>query len=109
MDDVLDRLIPHDPFAPERALSGVLSGIFRIKKGRLRICYIGASSTRRIVVLYISETLRKQGDVHDPYKVLTQLVKSGRFNQILDDIGPRNPLKRTIQQSTQRLFSPNIQ
>jgi len=33
VDEVLDRIIPHDPFAPERGLSGSLSGIYRIKKG----------------------------------------------------------------------------
>jgi hypothetical protein len=32
VDEVLDRIIPHDPFAPDRALAGSLSGIFRIKK-----------------------------------------------------------------------------
>ena len=87
VEDVLDRLIPHDPWAPERALSGILSGIFRIKKGRLRICYVADSATRRIVVLYISDTPRKEGDNHDPYRVLTRLIRSGKFKRILDDLG----------------------
>ena len=83
VDDVLDRIIPHDPFAPDRGLSGALSGIYRIKKGRLRICYVGSSKTRKITVLYISDTPRKEGDSHDPYKVLTRLVKSGKFDALL--------------------------
>jgi len=87
VDDVLDRIIPHDPFAPERGLSGSLSGIYRIKKGRLRICYVGNSKTRKITVLYISATPRKEGDSHDPYKVLTQLIKSGKFDAVLKSPG----------------------
>ncbi len=86
MDEVLDKLIPHDPFVPERGLAGFLSGIYRIKKGRLRICYIGDSKTRKITVLYISDSPRKQGDANDPYRVLTKLVKSGKFDDLF---GPR--------------------
>jgi mRNA-degrading endonuclease RelE of RelBE toxin-antitoxin system len=93
VDDVLDRIIPHDPFAPERALSGSLSGIYRIKKGRLRICYVGNSKTRKITILYISDTPRKEGDSHDPYKVLTRLVKSGKFNALLSRVGINHPPK----------------
>jgi hypothetical protein len=87
VEDTLDRLIPHDPFAPERALSGVLAGIFRIKKGRLQICCVADSATRRIVVLYISKTPRKEGDSHDPYRALTRLVRSGNFKGTLDAFG----------------------
>jgi len=82
VDDVLDRIIPHHPFAPERALSGSLSGIYRVKKGRLRICYVADSKLRRITVLYISDSLRKHGDSHDPYRVLTKLVRSGKFDAL---------------------------
>jgi mRNA-degrading endonuclease RelE of RelBE toxin-antitoxin system len=86
VDEVLDRIIPHDPFAPDRALAGSLSGIFRIKKGRVRICYIGSSRTRKIVILYISDTPRKEGDSRDPYQVLNRLMKSGKFDQILGSL-----------------------
>jgi toxin YhaV len=87
VDEALDRIIPHDPFAPDRALAGSLSGIFRIKKGRLRICYVGSSKTRKIIVLYILDTPRKEGDSRDPYQILTRLVKSGKFDQILGSLG----------------------
>jgi mRNA-degrading endonuclease RelE of RelBE toxin-antitoxin system len=86
VDDALDRLIPHDPFAPDRGLAGVLSGIYRIKKGRLRICYVGNPETRKISILYISDTPRKDGDSRDPYRILTRLVKSGRFDDILSSL-----------------------
>ena len=39
----------------------------RVRKGRIRICYIGRSDQKRIIVLYISA--RKEGDA-DPYAVL---------------------------------------
>ncbi len=72
IDDAITKLIPHDPLDPQRALSGPLANIFRLKKGRFRICYIASSEQRRIVVLYISETLRKSGDMADPYNVFTK-------------------------------------
>jgi len=87
VEEVLERIIPHDPFSPSRALSGVLSGIFRVKKGRTRICYIGSSKTKRIVVLYISDTPRKQGDSKDPYAVLTKMVHAGKFGELIKRIG----------------------
>src|SRR5260370_42141211 len=62
VEEALDRIIPHDPFAPARALAGLLSGYYRIKKGRMRICYVGNSATKVIKVLYISDTPRKAGD-----------------------------------------------
>ncbi len=93
VDEVLDKLIPHDPFAPERGLSGLLSGIYRIKKGCLRICCAGNSKSHKITVLYISDTPRKQGDSNDPYRVLTKLVKSGKFDSLMDDLGIKKTLK----------------
>lgn len=105
IDEVLDKIIPYDPFAPERALSGSLSGIYRVKKGRLRICYVGDSHTKRITVLYISDTPRKEGDSRDPYKVLTRLVKSGKFDDLLDGLGVDPSLKQTIRKSGSKMPS----
>ncbi|MBI3683997.1 MAG: type II toxin-antitoxin system YhaV family toxin [Acidobacteria bacterium] len=82
VEEVLDRIIPHDPFNPSRALTGTLSNIFRIKKGRMRVCYIGSSRDKRIIILYISDTLRKEGDINDPYSVFSRMVLSGRFDMI---------------------------
>ena len=78
LGEVIEKIIPHDPFHPRRALSGQLSNIFRVKKGRLRICYLGSSSSKTIIILYISETLRKAGHKTDPYRVLRKMVRSGR-------------------------------
>ena len=97
LDEVLDRLIPHDPFAPERRLSGALSGIYRVKKGRMRICYIGDQGQKVIRVIYISDTPRKSGDHNDPYNILTRWIKSGD-DEFLNDLGLTKPLRRlTIQ------------
>lgn len=87
LDEVLDKIIPHAPFDPSRALSGSLSNIFRVKKGRLRVCYAGASRQRRIVVLFIADTPRKQGDRSDPYSVFEKLVRSGAFDEFFEDLG----------------------
>lgn len=91
VDELIDKIIPHDPFAPERSLSGPLSGLFRVKKGRLRVCYAGSSQSRRIVILYISETLRKDGAITDPYVLFTRIVRSGQYDAILDILGLRRP------------------
>ena len=58
IDDALDNLIPHDPFDPARALSGPLSNIFRIKKGRTRICYIGFQATQNRCPLHFGHAAK---------------------------------------------------
>jgi mRNA-degrading endonuclease RelE of RelBE toxin-antitoxin system len=94
VDEVLDRIIPHDPLAPERRLSGTLSGICRVKKGRMRICYIAAPDSNLIRVIYISDTPWKSGDSNDPYKILTGWIRSGD-DELLDSLGITKPLRRT--------------
>src|SRR2546428_8986174 len=79
VDDAIDNIIPHDPFRVRNSLSGPLSNIFRVKKGRLRIYYAASSKEKKIVILYISQTLRKAGDINDPYSIFTRLVMTGRF------------------------------
>ena len=51
VEELLDKIIPHDPFAHDRGLSGPLSACFRVKKGRLRVCYTGSSKQRKITIL----------------------------------------------------------
>jgi mRNA-degrading endonuclease RelE of RelBE toxin-antitoxin system len=94
VDECLDTIIPHDPFNPKRALSGALSSVYRVKKGRIRICYVASSQHSRITVLYISETMRKEGDRRDPYAVFTKLVMSGEYDDLFEKIGIRKPPRR---------------
>ena len=54
IDEVLEKVIPRDPFNKQYALHGDLSGIFRMQKGRLRICWIGSSTQREVCVIFIS-------------------------------------------------------
>jgi hypothetical protein len=91
IDEVIERIIPQDPFKKDYALQGGLTGIFRIQKGRLRICWMGSSVRRKVCVLFISETLRKQGDANDPYRILTGMVMSGQFNEIFQALGVTPP------------------
>jgi hypothetical protein len=57
----------------------------------LRIYYAASSKERKIIILYISETLRKDGDVRDPYSIFTRLVLSGRFDEVFTKLGVRVP------------------
>ena len=95
VEEAINVLIPHDPFERSRALTGPLTNLFRIRKGRIRICYIGSSEKREIVILYISETPRKAGDMEDPYELFTNIVLSGRFDKIFDNLGVRPPPRKT--------------
>ncbi len=97
VDEALDRLIPHDPVNRQYALTGALSRIFRIKKGRLRICWLVSSAQREIVILFISDTLRKEGDARDPYQLFTRLVMSGEFDEIFDRLGVKRPDSSRVQ------------
>ena len=99
LEEVLDGLIPHSPFDPNRALSGPLSSIFRLKKGRFRICYIGCSRRKKITVLYISDTMRKEGHVTDPYSILTKMVSSGKFDALFDQLGVKRPKRNLASMS----------
>lgn len=89
------EFIPQNPHNRKFALSGDLSNIFRIKKGRHRICWIASSSQKRVCILYISESLRKEGDASDPYRIFTQMVMSGQFNEAFGKFGVRMPATRT--------------
>lgn len=83
--------IPRDPVNKKYGLSGPLSRYFRIKKGRFRICWAASSQRRKVCILFISETLRKEGDVNDPYNLFTKLVMSGKYDGILSDLGLQSP------------------
>jgi len=99
VDECLDKIIPHEPFSKDRALTGEFANIFRVKKGRIRICYIASSRAYEIVVLYISETLRKAGDKRDQYVVFSSLVMSGQYDQIFDALGVKRPPRKGTLQS----------
>src|SRR4051812_38752674 len=79
--ETIKQHIPLNPIDKKFALEGNLSNTFRIKKGRMRICWIASSSLRVICILFISESLRKAGDVNDPYETFAKIVMSGQFNE----------------------------
>lgn len=95
LQEAIKNLIPRDPLNRDYALRGTLSNIYRLRKGRMRIMWIASSEQRRICVLFISETLRKEGDANDPYKKFTKLLVSGEFNEALKELGVRAlPVRR---------------
>ena len=83
VQEAVKVIIPNDPLNKRFALRGKLSNIFRLRKGRLRICWIASSISRRICVLFIAQTLRKEGDSNDPYVVFQNLLESGRFDEVM--------------------------
>ena len=87
IDEAIEKIIPSDPFNKKYALVGDLKTIYRLHKGRLRICWVGSSRQRRIYILFISETLRKAGDANDPYQVLARKVAAGEFDQLFANLG----------------------
>jgi mRNA-degrading endonuclease RelE of RelBE toxin-antitoxin system len=91
IQDALKNQIPHDPTSKRFALSGKLSNFFRMHKGRHRICWAVSTEKKLICVLFISETLRKAGDVNDPYRVFEKALVTGEFDEILGKIGVRKP------------------
>jgi mRNA-degrading endonuclease RelE of RelBE toxin-antitoxin system len=93
--DAVKRVIPGDPINKKHALRGELSNLFRLKKGRMRICWIASSKIRRVCIMFISETLRKEGDAHDPYSILQNMVSSGTFDSIFTQFGVKMPKTRS--------------
>ena len=89
--DAIKRIIPNDPLNKKYALRGDLSNIFRLKKGRIRICWIASSRMGRVCILFVSETLRKEGDTNDPYVIFQSLLDSGIFEQYIAKYGVRMP------------------
>jgi mRNA-degrading endonuclease RelE of RelBE toxin-antitoxin system len=83
VQDAIKTIIPRNPIDRSYGLSGPLSKYFRIKKGRMRICWAANSATRKVTILFISETMRKEGDVNDPYNIFTKLAMSGEFQKFL--------------------------
>jgi mRNA-degrading endonuclease RelE of RelBE toxin-antitoxin system len=84
IQEVIKTIIPRNPIDRSYGLSGPLSKYFRIKKGRMRICWAANSATRKVTILFISETMRKEGDASDPYNIFTKRVMSGEFQKFLE-------------------------
>jgi hypothetical protein len=87
VQDAIKNQIPRNPIDRSFGLAGPLSSFFRVKKGRMRICWAASSATRRVTILFISETLRKDGDANDPYVIFTKLALSGGFDKFLGSLG----------------------
>lgn len=89
--EAIKTIIPNDPLNKRYALRGKLSNIFRLRKGRLRICWIASSRMRRICILFIAQTLRKEGDANDPYVIFQNLLESGRFDEVMQKLSVKMP------------------
>jgi mRNA-degrading endonuclease RelE of RelBE toxin-antitoxin system len=91
VSEAIKKIIPTDPLNKRYALRGKLSNIFRLRKGRLRICWIVSSQMRRICILFIAQTLRKEGDANDPYVIFQNLLESGLFDEVMQKLNVKMP------------------
>ena len=87
--EAVKKIIPADPLNRKYALRGDLANIFRLRKGRMRICWIASSKLQRVCILFISESLRKEGDANDPYAIFEGLMASGVFDSVIAKYGVR--------------------
>lgn len=85
VDDAIRKTIPGDPTNKKYALHKPLDDFYRISKGRLRIVWAAEPELREILIVYVSDELRKDGDIADPYVVLNQMAKAGHLQKIIDD------------------------
>jgi Toxin with endonuclease activity, of toxin-antitoxin system len=85
VDEAIRNIIPADPLNRKYALHAPLEDMYRIAKGRLRIAWVAESKHRQLLILFISDTPRKEGDAQDPYRILTAMMKSGHLNSIVED------------------------
>jgi mRNA-degrading endonuclease RelE of RelBE toxin-antitoxin system len=85
VDDAIRKVIPSDPINKNYALHGPLANFFRIAKGRMRIVWAVNSEHRAILIVFISDTPRKEGDAQDPYKVLLRLAKGGYLKNVITE------------------------
>ena len=91
VQEAIKIIIPQNPIDRKYSLTGPLANIFRLKKGRHRICWVASTEHRLIMIIFISETLRKDGDTNDPYRILTKMVMTGELDPIFDRLGIRKP------------------
>lgn len=89
VEEAIKKIIPNDPHSKAHALRGHLSNLFRLKKGRWRIVWIASSEMRRVCILYISETMRKDGDSDDPYEIFLREFDAGEYDEVLEQLGVR--------------------
>lgn len=87
IQEMVKVFIPRNPIDPKHGMRGALSNYFRVKKGRHRVCWAANSKTRKVCILFISETLRKDGDKNDPYVLFERMLKSGQYDHLLKKIG----------------------
>src|SRR5271157_5394096 len=64
--EAIKTIIPNDPLNKRYALRGKLSNIFRLRKGRLRICWIASSRMRRVCILFIAQPCARKATPTTP-------------------------------------------
>lgn len=93
--DAIQNTISRAPGDKRHALAGDISSLYRIKTGKISIGWLTSAEHRRIIILFISESSRRNGDIKDPYSFFAGMVMSGRINAVFEKLGIRGPSGRT--------------
>ncbi|MCH9628015.1 MAG: Ribonuclease toxin YhaV [Chlamydiales bacterium] len=88
--DAAFHTIPKDPNRKDYQLHGDLKKYRRYKQGlqRYRLFFTFSSKPPVILYLYINDknSLRKEGDKNDPYKIFAKLVNQGKVSHDPNDL-----------------------
>src|SRR6267142_6452839 len=93
--EAIQNIVSNSPRDKRHALAGDLSSIYRMKAGKVSICWLTSSEHHRITILFISESSRRNGDVKDPYSFFAGMVMSGRIDGVFEKLGIRGPAIKT--------------
>jgi len=85
VDEAIRKIIPLNPIDKNYGLHDPLSDMFRFKKGRIRIVWAADSRSREVLIVFISDTPRKEGDAKDPYVILQALAQQGYLKKVVND------------------------
>ena len=102
LDDAIDTELLHDPFCQSRSLEGV-AALYQYSGSKLRIGYTGSKHSPLITILYICDTLRKEGRASDPHSELMRMIRTGQIDHVFDKLGLREPQRRAFLQVYQEL------
>jgi hypothetical protein len=85
VDDAIRRLIPANPGDKNYALADPLVGLFRMQRGRTRICWMIRPHNRLVLILFLADAPKSEADIDDPNKVLSHLVKAGYYKSDIEE------------------------
>lgn len=97
-NDILFTIIPTEPFNPNWRMPGTLSKYYRITVSGICVCYLAMPELSKVLILYIILSQRKDCHSGDPYSLLTKMIRDGRAEAFLAQLGlGDSPITRTFR------------